>query len=85
MLYNSNFSAAMDQNDVSGTDSATDGLLARVHTIQMGDDGNLEVSGQAVDLSKDLHYGIQGARWIHIPVNDLSWVEVSISDSLAPA
>ena len=49
----------MDQNDASGSDSVSDGFLARVHIMQ-GEDDNCEVRGQTVDLSKKIPYGIDG-------------------------
>jgi hypothetical protein len=78
-------SVVVRPTDVSAPDSTADNLLARVHTIQIGDDRNFEVRGQVVDPSKALPSARHGARWIHVPVNDLPLVEVSISDSLAPA
>jgi hypothetical protein len=69
-------SVVVRPTDVSAPDSTADNLLARVHTIQIG---------QVVDPSKALPSARHGARWMHVPVNDLPLVEVSISDSLAPA
>lgn len=60
---------------------AKEGSLARVHTLRPGDDRNLEVRGRAVDLSKKLPSGKYGARWIHVPANDLDWVNVCITDN----
>lgn len=60
-------------------------FLARVHTIHPISDEKYEVWGEAVDFSKETLSEMHGVRWIHIPVNDLSLVDVSMMNSLALA
>jgi hypothetical protein len=73
----------MSGNIVPETDIATDGFLARVHTMHPGDDGNDEVRGQAITAFTDMSLVGGGVRWIHVPVNNLGWVNVRIKDGLA--
>ncbi|RYO52990.1 hypothetical protein AA0113_g9593 [Alternaria arborescens] len=61
----------MNPTDNPGTGPATDGLLARVHIIE---DGRYKGKEQAIDPSKIFPSGTRGARWIHVPVNDLDWM-----------
>ncbi|KAG9191414.1 hypothetical protein G6011_09502 [Alternaria panax] len=63
----------------SATDNSSDGgplhdFSVRVHTVQVGDDGKDEVRGQVIDASGDFSHLGDGVRWIHVPVNNLFWV-----------
>ena len=57
------------------------GYLARVHTVhtvQRGGHNELEVRVQAVDVGSELPPEEDGVRWIHVPTNDLVWINVSM-------
>ena len=64
-------------------DPPDDSLLARVHTVERGYNDNLELWGHAIILSTELSPKGAGVRWIYVPANDLVWVNVNQTDSLA--
>ncbi|KAL1798009.1 hypothetical protein ACET3X_004615 [Alternaria dauci] len=42
--------------------------------MQAGDNANVEVSWQNIAMSTEIPHVKEGIRWIHVPVNNLGWV-----------
>jgi hypothetical protein len=66
-------------------EAAKDEFLAFVHTLEAGFVGGDKVQRQVIDVSGTLPPIGEGIQWIHVPVNNLDWVNVSVSTSLALA
>jgi hypothetical protein len=66
-------------------EAAKDEFSAFVHTLKAGFVSGDEVKAQTIGISDTLPTIGKGIQWIHVPVNNLDWVNVSVSTSLALA